>query len=295
MRQFALGSRLWIAGAMSVCSRSRSHVGHRHAWFRQACIISVALGQDQSAATAKDVIFARKVLMGSIGENMDDLDIIGRDRQDRSPPWRHACRRDSVLLLPFPHLFPPAATSETRRRKDAGVDTFASPDVWTRFSDFYQRSADASKIAYNAAGRATRPSSRNMPSSCAPPATDATRPTRRRTDGARAAAAQREAEGEFAEVGNLAGQFSCLASSPRRRGPIRRVLATRHGRRTTGSSVAMGLRLRGDDNNSCYQSRHVFAVVPPTAAIFAAVCMCPSHRLANGASILNWSSARATI
>ena len=30
------------------------------------------------------------------------------------------------------------------------IDTFAAPEVWTRFADFYQRSADAAKSAYNA-------------------------------------------------------------------------------------------------------------------------------------------------
>src|SRR5438874_13074635 len=37
---------------------------------------SVAFGQDQSAATSKDVIFARKIIMNSIGENMDELEAI---------------------------------------------------------------------------------------------------------------------------------------------------------------------------------------------------------------------------
>jgi len=41
-------------------------------------IDSVAFGQDQSAAAPKDVIFARKILMGSIGDNMDELDTMVR-------------------------------------------------------------------------------------------------------------------------------------------------------------------------------------------------------------------------
>src|SRR5437016_2326395 len=40
-------------------------------------------------------------------------------------------------------------------------------------------------------------------------------------------------------------------SSPRRRGPIRRVVAMWCDRRQIESSVAMGLRLRGDDSNRC--------------------------------------------
>src|SRR5262245_39003035 len=39
----------------------------------------------------------------------------------------------------------------------------------------------------------------------------------------------------------------------------------------------------------------LFAVVPPSAAIFAAVCMWPSQRFSNGAGMPNWSSTRATM
>ena len=34
--------------------------------------------------------------------------------------------------------------------RDPGRDTFAAPEVWTSFSDFYKRAADASQIAYKA-------------------------------------------------------------------------------------------------------------------------------------------------
>jgi cytochrome c556 len=146
MKQFALGSRLWIAGAMTVALVAAGTLG-----IGTPGIVSVALGQDQSAATAKDVIFARKILMGSIGENMDDLDImVETDKIDLPHGAMHA-DMISVLMLPFPHLFPPASNEwKPGVDKDAGVDTFASPEVWTRFADFYQRSADAAKIAYNA-------------------------------------------------------------------------------------------------------------------------------------------------
>jgi cytochrome c556 len=141
MRTFALGTHYWIAGAISVAVFAAGTLG----------IGSVALGQDQTAATAKDVIFARKVLMSSIGENMDDLDIMVETKKvDVAHGAMHA-DTISVMLLAFPHLFPPASNEwKPGVEKDAGVDTFASPDVWTRFADFYKRSADASKSAYNA-------------------------------------------------------------------------------------------------------------------------------------------------
>ena len=141
MQKFALGLRFSVAVAVGVALVAAGTFGGD----------STAFGQDMSAATAKDVIFARKVLMGSIAENMDDLDImVETDKIDLPHGAMHA-DVISVLLLPFPHLFPPHSNEwKPGVEKDAGIDTFASPDVWIRYSDFYQRSADASKIAYNA-------------------------------------------------------------------------------------------------------------------------------------------------
>jgi cytochrome c556 len=34
--------------------------------------------------------------------------------------------------------------------RDPATDTFASPDLWSNFGDFYQRAAAASKIAFEA-------------------------------------------------------------------------------------------------------------------------------------------------
>src|SRR5262245_14139364 len=57
----------------------------------------------------------------------------------------------SVMLMAFPHLFPPS-TDQWRPNvdRDPGRDTYASPDVWMRFADFYAQAANASKVAYNA-------------------------------------------------------------------------------------------------------------------------------------------------
>jgi cytochrome c556 len=112
---------------------------------------SVAFGQDQGAATPKDVIFARKVLMSSIGENMDELEaIIASGKIDVQHGAMHA-DLVSVMLLAFPHLFPSASNEwKPNVEKDAASDTFAAPEIWTRFADFYQRAQDASKAAFNA-------------------------------------------------------------------------------------------------------------------------------------------------
>jgi cytochrome c556 len=141
MKQFALGTHFWIAGAMSVALLTAGTLG----------IGPVALGQDQSAATPKDVIFARKILMGSIGDNMDELEgIIESGKIDVQHGASHA-DLVSVMMLAFPHLFPPASNEwKPNVDKDPGTDTFAAPEIWTRFADFYQRSSDAAKSAYNA-------------------------------------------------------------------------------------------------------------------------------------------------
>jgi len=141
MTGFQLSAPLPIAGAIGAA-------------FLAAAVLSigpVALAQDQSAAATKDVIFARKIVMNSIGENMDDLDaMVETDKIDVTHGAMHA-DAISVLLLAFPHLFPPASNEwKAGVDKDAATDTFAAPEVWTQFADFYKRSADAAKSAFNA-------------------------------------------------------------------------------------------------------------------------------------------------
>ena len=109
----------------------------------------MASAQDQSAATAKDVIFARKTLMNSISDNMDQIEtMISTGKIDIDDAHEHA-DTISVMLMAFPHLFPPTSNQwKPNADIDPATDTFASPDAWTKFSDFYQRAAAASKTAY---------------------------------------------------------------------------------------------------------------------------------------------------
>jgi cytochrome c556 len=46
----------------------------------------------------------------------------------------------------------PASTNQwaPEADRDAALDTHASPDVWGKFADFYQRAAAASKLAFEA-------------------------------------------------------------------------------------------------------------------------------------------------
>src|ERR1019366_9308657 len=80
-----------------------------------------ALGQNQSSASANDVIFARKTLMATIARNMYPIDEM---------------RQNGKYDL-------------DKGRRDPAVDTFASPTVWKAYASFYKESQAASKIAFD--------------------------------------------------------------------------------------------------------------------------------------------------
>ena len=132
---------------------------HRRAATIMGCIVSMvtllagpaALSQDQSAATAKDAIFARKILMSTIGTHMDDITSMTTTGKIDLDDAQDDADTISVMLMAFPHLFP-AATNQWKPGavRDPGTDTYASPDVWTRYAEFYKQAADASKLALNA-------------------------------------------------------------------------------------------------------------------------------------------------
>jgi cytochrome c556 len=111
-----------------------------------------ASGQDQSGTIAKDAIFARKILMDAIGRNMDELEGMTASSKpiDLAEGNEHA-DNISIMLMAFPHLFA-ASTNQWKPvvERDPGRDTYASPDLWTNYSDFYAQAANASKIAYRA-------------------------------------------------------------------------------------------------------------------------------------------------
>jgi cytochrome c556 len=118
---------------------------------------SAALGQDQSAATPADTIFARKTVMDTLSSKMDAIEAAtaSTNKIDLAAAGEQA-DLVSVLLMAFPHLFP-AATNQWKPNvdKDPGTDTFAAPEVWTKYADFYKQATEASKLAYDAS-RATQ-------------------------------------------------------------------------------------------------------------------------------------------
>jgi cytochrome c556 len=138
---------------MSKSNGTRARAWLTTATFCAALVVSgsVALGQDQSAATPKDTIFARKILMDSISENMDGLETNASGPKINLDEVRGHAEIVSVMLLAFPHLFPPSTNQwKPNVDLDPGTDTFAAPEVWTKYSDFYKRAKDASDIAHKA-------------------------------------------------------------------------------------------------------------------------------------------------
>jgi cytochrome c556 len=110
----------------------------------------MAAAQDQSAAKVEDVIVARKTMMDTLSDNMDQIEqMISTNKIDLNDAHEHA-DTISVMLMAFPHLFPPASN---QWKPGADIDpvtgTYASPDVWSKFPDFYKRAGDASKTAYD--------------------------------------------------------------------------------------------------------------------------------------------------
>jgi cytochrome c556 len=111
-----------------------------------------AVSQEQGPPPPKDTIFARKILMGAIDMNMDEIEtmLAPGGKVEAADAVEHA-DTISIMLMSFPHMFP-AATNQWQPNadRDPATDTAASPDVWRNFADFYQRAQTASKLAFDA-------------------------------------------------------------------------------------------------------------------------------------------------
>ena len=108
-----------------------------------------ASSQDQSAATARDAILARKSLMNSIMDKMDRIaNMVSRGKIEMGAARENA-DDISVMLSAFPHLFPESSNQwKENSDLDPATDTIASPDIWTDFAEFYRRSATATNTAF---------------------------------------------------------------------------------------------------------------------------------------------------
>jgi cytochrome c556 len=108
--------------------------------------------EDASSPPPADTVFARKTLMNTINSSMDEIEaMLAPGAKIESAEAREHADLISVLLLAFPHLFPPATNQwKEGADRDAAADTYASPELWRRFPDFYARAGAASKLALEA-------------------------------------------------------------------------------------------------------------------------------------------------
>jgi cytochrome c556 len=112
-----------------------------------------ALAQERGVAPPKDTIFARKIMMGAIDLNMDEIEtmLAPEGKLHLADAQEHA-DTISIMLMAIPHMFPPDTNQWAPNvDRDPATDTYAAPDLWTNFADFYQRAGEASKIALEAA------------------------------------------------------------------------------------------------------------------------------------------------
>jgi cytochrome c556 len=139
-------TRGWIASAIT-----------HHAIFLVSlgCVLAagaIALAQEQGVAPPKDTIFARKIMMGAIDMNMDEIEtmLAPEGKLNLADGTEHA-DTISIMLMAIPHMFP-ASTNQWKPNveRDPATDTYAAPELWTNFGDFYKRAADASKTALDA-------------------------------------------------------------------------------------------------------------------------------------------------
>jgi cytochrome c556 len=111
----------------------------------------MALGQDQSIATPKDVIFARRILMSTIANSMYEIDGMLQTGKIDLPTARHHADAISGMLAAFPHLFPPTTNTWTPNApRDPATDTFTDPSLWKEYVFFYKEAQAASDYAHDA-------------------------------------------------------------------------------------------------------------------------------------------------
>jgi cytochrome c556 len=90
--------------------------------------------------------------MGAIDMNMDEVEtmLLPEGKLDLNDAQEHA-ETISTMLMAFPHMFPmPTNQWKAGAERDPAFDTFAAPELWTNFADFYTRTQEASKIAWSA-------------------------------------------------------------------------------------------------------------------------------------------------
>ena len=139
---------------MTSLARTLFRLRQRIAWLIGSCVgialvMSIAIPLVSRAQdVTSDVIAARKLLMDSIMNNMDKIQEMISERRIDLGVSRECADNIASMLAAFPHLFPPGSNQwKEDVDLDPVKDTFASPDIWTDFADFFRRSAAAANTA----------------------------------------------------------------------------------------------------------------------------------------------------
>jgi cytochrome c556 len=91
--------------------------------------------------------------MGAIDTNMDEIEtMLAPEGKLNLADAREHADTISIMLMAIPHMFP-ASTNQwaPNVERDPATDTYAAPELWTNFADFYRRAGEASQIALEAA------------------------------------------------------------------------------------------------------------------------------------------------
>ncbi len=109
-----------------------------------------ALSEDKTPSHATDEIFARKILMDTIDSHMNAVDwMLSADKPVDLPQAAEHIDTVSAMLMAFPHLFPPDTNQwQPNVKRDPARDTFAAPELWANFDDFYRQAAATSRMAF---------------------------------------------------------------------------------------------------------------------------------------------------
>jgi cytochrome c556 len=102
------------------------------------------------------VIFARKSLMNYMCDTMAEIERMIAMRQIDLEGLRGGADAMSVMLLAFPHLFPSYSNQwDPAVEPDPVTGTFASPELWSNYPDFYRLATAAAESAHDMSRAAT--------------------------------------------------------------------------------------------------------------------------------------------
>ena len=101
------------------------------------------------ADKAADIVQARQLLMDAAEEHIMFIDAVSAGKDLALSDMKSRAYQLNILLLAFPHLFPPQTTPAAGDR-DGAFQTNATGAVWKDFPAFYQAAQDFAAVALDA-------------------------------------------------------------------------------------------------------------------------------------------------